>query len=240
MFHGTYPREYDGIPEGFHFGLRASKLETFFEWINKEKIRLLSLDEYLEGECGVLVTFDDGYANNVEYGMPILERYECPAVFFVTTGHLIGIGQRNWLQLFEDQLVAHQMKIGKEVGYELFYGMSEEHVRTLAEHPLTEVGAHTHRHVRLSQLDGTEAWEDIDLCNQHLERLIGAKPRVFSYPYGDYNLNTVDLVKSAGYEAAFAVKPKGLSDTAFEHPRIGLYYTDSTYLSAKLNFATKS
>src|SRR5687767_11633417 len=32
------------------------------------------------------ILFDDGYKDNIEYAVPILQRYQCPASFYVVTG----------------------------------------------------------------------------------------------------------------------------------------------------------
>jgi peptidoglycan/xylan/chitin deacetylase (PgdA/CDA1 family) len=46
-------------------------------------------------ENPVLVTFDDGYRNNLAHAAPILLRYEIPATFFLTVSH-IGGGRLLW------------------------------------------------------------------------------------------------------------------------------------------------
>jgi peptidoglycan/xylan/chitin deacetylase (PgdA/CDA1 family) len=38
----------------------------------------------------MVITFDDGYADNAEVALPILKRYGLPATFFVSTGFLDG------------------------------------------------------------------------------------------------------------------------------------------------------
>ncbi len=42
------------------------------------------------GRKSVLITFDDGYQNNITHALPVLKRLGIPALLFVTTGYLGG------------------------------------------------------------------------------------------------------------------------------------------------------
>lgn len=53
----------------------------------------------------VVITFDDGYENNVSVALPILQRYGLTAVFFVTTNHIGSKDQFLWFVRL-DQLLS--------------------------------------------------------------------------------------------------------------------------------------
>jgi peptidoglycan/xylan/chitin deacetylase (PgdA/CDA1 family) len=51
----------------------------------------------------VAITFDDGYADNLEQGVPVLERAGCPATVFVSSDY-VGTTRRFWWDRLSDLL----------------------------------------------------------------------------------------------------------------------------------------
>lgn len=47
----------------------------------------------------ILITFDDGYVDNLINAAPLLEEFDCPALFFITTGYIGGYRQYWWDEL---------------------------------------------------------------------------------------------------------------------------------------------
>lgn len=55
----------------------------------KQNFNLVSVADAFENKfdnerLNIALTFDDGYANNLKYALPILEKYQAPASFYVT------------------------------------------------------------------------------------------------------------------------------------------------------------
>jgi len=113
----------------------------------------------------LVVTFDDGYADNVEHAFPVLETLRIPAVTFVVTGKMGG--RNDW--------------DGDAAPWPL---MDSASIRDWARRGL-EFGVHGRTHRSLPGLEDAALAEEIDGAQAKLAELVGETPTAFAYPYGD-------------------------------------------------------
>jgi peptidoglycan/xylan/chitin deacetylase (PgdA/CDA1 family) len=99
--------------------------------------------------------------------------------------------------------------------------MTAAELRALAANPLFEIGGHTATHPSLPKLDPVEQRQEIVSGARFLETTLGTPIRSFSYPFGDWERITCDIVIAAGFECALTAKHRRLrpGDNQFELPR---------------------
>lgn len=225
---------------------------------------------------GVVVTFDDGYIDNVRHALPVLERFEIPATIYIPPpfvgterefwwdemerallmpGELpekisLEIGgvtrawnlgseavltneeferSRHWNVLQTEKVSARQQmfldlyhplrplpesqqrdvldqihRSGKTAAplTDLNRCITAEELRQLDRHELIEIGAHTMTHCDLASASTEKKGAEISSSKAMLEEMLGRTMRTFSYPYGLYNPETVEIVRKAGFESA--------------------------------------
>ncbi len=125
-------------------------------------------------EKPVLLTFDDGYLDNYTAAYPLLQEYGYKATFFIVTD-------------FVD--------LGRE-GY-MTWPMIEELSR--AGHRI-ESHSRTHPDLRDKDRDGL-IWEMLG-SQQTIAAHIGYPPRYFCYPGGDYNEETIQILRELEFWGA--------------------------------------
>lgn len=105
-----------------------------------------------------------------------------------------------------------------------YAGMTHAQLKHASTSEFLEIGGHTVTHPFLDQLPREEQQREIEAGKETLSALTGKPVRYFAYPGGEYNMDTIELVRKAGFEAAFAVTPKNLDDQpGFEYERMGIY-----------------
>jgi peptidoglycan/xylan/chitin deacetylase (PgdA/CDA1 family) len=133
------------------------------------------------------ITFDDGYADNLRFAIPLLLNKQIPFTYFVSTSHVLG-----------GRPFPHDFKAGQRLAPN-----TPVQLRRLADIGV-EIGAHTRRHVDLGgQRPQDELIDEIIGCKWDLENAIGRRVRFFAFPYGlQENLSTTAfrVAYEAGYE----------------------------------------
>ena len=231
--HGIARRRYEEVPAAIQPSFTAADLERTLAWLAR-RFAFLTPDQALAaGARGVLLTFDDGFANNVDQALPLLEKFGAPAIFFVTLQHVED--PEAWLPSIRRGLPEGFRSWPREVARDLFQGMSPEQLRICARHPLVTLGSHTMSHPRLSSCTREDLCREVQGSRQRLQELSGTAVDFFAYPYGDYDRRVAEAVREAAYRAAFVEDPRRLGLPELEIPRVGLYSSDAAYLALKLS-----
>jgi peptidoglycan/xylan/chitin deacetylase (PgdA/CDA1 family) len=79
-------------------------------------------------------------------------------------------------------------------------------VATLEHGGLIEIGAHTITHPSLSTQPEATQHTEIQQSKVAIEQMLGHPVTSFSYPFGDYNSETLALVRAAGFDVACTVE----------------------------------
>ena len=206
-------------PEGFrsHIG-----------WL-RDHCELVPLSVAATGRPGerprVAITFDDGFADQHRYALPVLGQYEVPATFFLTTGRLESTDDRApGLARLDAEGPAMDWPMARDL---VGAGM--------------EVGAHTHRHPNLAHLDASAVAAEMALSRRILADGLGVDVRSFAYPYGRPRRHHTDatrrLAASEGFERAVAVWFRRVTPATDPYciPRFAIQGDDLTMLGAKIS-----
>ncbi|AEA33064.1 polysaccharide deacetylase family protein [Hippea maritima] len=169
------------------FSLPLSRFEWQISYLKKKGFISITPDEidkikeeklYLKNNY-VLITFDDGYKDNVDAAR-ILKKYGMKGLFFISTS-LIGKEHENAKMMDETDL--------KEL---VDLGMA--------------LGSHSHRHLKLSQLRKEEVKNEImrsiDILSSYQEI------EDFAYPFGNFNDDVIDVLRELKIKRGYVIAQK--------------------------------
>jgi peptidoglycan/xylan/chitin deacetylase (PgdA/CDA1 family) len=150
-------------------------------------LSMRNLEPYLDGrQQGKVfgITFDDGYRNNLQHALPVLQRYRFTATCYGVSG-LPG-GANQW----DAEIGVPQKPLMNDSDWQqwLAAGM--------------DIGSHTRFHVDLTTLDDAAAKTEIYQSKTEFEQRLGTEIRHFCYPYGRFDERHQRMIQDAGYITA--------------------------------------
>lgn len=193
------------------------------------------LNGLIKNKKYVLLTFDDGYYNNT-LSLPILEKYNVPATFFISSYYIESYKSFWWDVLYRERLKTNTPidKINEEfiplerTKIKIIEGFLTEsfgcqamvplgdidrpftvsELNDFGSHKLVTLGNHTNKHAVLSILDQEEIKDEYTTCRNFLENIKGFDPSIFSYPMGYYSHDIAALSKEFGFKLGFTVNER--------------------------------
>ncbi len=147
----------------------------------------------------IAITFDDGWAEQYTIVFPLLQKYNMRATFYIPSTYPRGGRTVSWEQIQE------MMAAGMEIG------------------------SHTRRHIKLTELESAVAWTEIAQSRRDLAGKLGVTPATFAYPFGEYDAALVRQVMAAGYSGGVSLgaSPVQSPQRLFTLTRLEVHGTDS-------------
>lgn len=152
----------------------------------------------------VCITFDDGYANNLEWALPVLRRNGFTATCYVVSSQIGGSNVWDHEQGVPARALMDQPQLQAWVSAG------------------QELGAHTSNHIDLTRVDERTAYREMADCKRDLENQLGIVVRHFCYPYGRYGPQLMALARQLGFVTATTTDRARArpTDDAFALPRV--------------------
>lgn len=155
--------------------------------------RLGSPRDYGSGRACCILTFDDGFASNLE-AAALLERHGARGIFFVCPG-LMALP---WDE--QRAAIAANVFDGKRRPEDI-----PERMRLMTWDELRDlearghvIGSHTLNHRRLTGLAQAEMEDEIRGSSMAFEREMGRVPEWFAFPFGDIDSVNAGILHCAG------------------------------------------
>jgi peptidoglycan/xylan/chitin deacetylase (PgdA/CDA1 family) len=239
LFHGLF-ESHKELRSGMldpQQGVTVEMFRAFLGHFHEQGYSFVSPRQILEGlqPSGkyILVTFDDGYCNNLR-ALPAMEEFNAPAVFFISSDHVregkafwwdvafregrkrgkteeeIRRSAAGYKRLKTDGVESDlKMEFGKDafrpVG-DLDRPFTPGELREFAEHRLVSLGNHTRNHAILTNYSLAEVREQIQGGQDAIQQMTGKMPEMISYPNGNSSPEIQQAARDIGLPLGVVVR----------------------------------
>ena len=220
LFHGLFNNE-DEIKLNHvdpQQSMTTEKFDQFIKYFKKHDYIFVSPDDIIKGldstKNHILITFDDGYYSNI-HALPILKKYDVPALFFISSNHVkqnkcfwwdVVYRQRVNQGFEKDEIYIETESLKDRKNSEIENYIEEEfgnkalqpisdidrpftprELKTFAESKHVFIGNHTNNHAILTNYKVNEMREEIENSQTSILDMTGILPAAIAYPNGNYS-----------------------------------------------------
>lgn len=155
----------------------------------------------------LILTFDDGYRDNLENASPLLKKYGFKAQLFLLANSEID---SNYWDHSETEK-SHEIIAGSD--------------RQLWLSSAFEIGSHGFSHGKITEMTESEARQELKNSKSSLESELNQKISVYAFTYGDTNLRCAELAEEEGYDYAVNTDTGGLflEDNPYQVFRVNIF-----------------
>jgi peptidoglycan/xylan/chitin deacetylase (PgdA/CDA1 family) len=165
----------------------------------------------------LLLTFDDGYKDNLTNAQPLLKKYGFRATLFLLADH--SITENTWdSNTREPSSAIMTLEEKKQLDPTVF-----------------EIGSHGFHHWHLNQISEEDALREMKLSKLQLENDFSRPVVSFAYPFGSTSPRLAELCEKAGYSFAVNTDQGGLhmADAPFSLFRVNIFPEDGLWALLK-------
>ena len=208
------------------YAVSSQQFELHLDWLQQNGYHFITVDQLIKASEGryqlpskpVLLTVDDGYQSFYQYAYPILKARKIPVVLSVV-GSWLEPKANSMVQFGDDQLARNKL-------------LSWTELKTMQDSGLVEIGSHSynlHRGVIGNPQGNSEPaaitreydaktktyesdkayaariYKDLKKNNSVLKAHGLRSPRVMVWPYGRYNMQTINIAKKLGMPIAISL-----------------------------------
>ena len=219
-------------------GITVDMLREFLHHFKEQDYCFISPGDIVKGleprGKDLLVTFDDGYYNNVR-ALPVLEEFEIPAVFFISSDHIKHKKAFWWDVVFRelqkrhrtDENIRDAIAVYKRfktaaVEADLRMRFGESALKPIADldrpfrlfeleefarHPLVSLGNHTKDHAILTNYSDEEVSVQIEGAQNDIFEMTGKRTEIIAYPNGNVSPAIQAIAWNAGLRLGIGTSP---------------------------------
>lgn len=218
--------------------MTVEQFVNFIDYFLSHHYKFILPKDLMEGlendQPYAMITFDDGYFNNM-LAIEIINKYKIPAVFFISTKNIVENKSYWWdiIYKYRAKQGSSRQKIEQEItslkdfkygyiddyiiktfGMDAFTPWSDisrpfnsNEIKQLSANPYVSFENHTHNHSILINYNKEEIKEELSVSNKILFGLTGTSPIAIAFPNGNFNQTVLEATEEEGFRYAFTTEP---------------------------------